>query len=446
MKAPHSHVGAVTGLQRLIRPALLAALLATTLPAWSAETLADAWRQALSMDARLRAADADTDAARATREAARGLALPKATASSSYTMLSREPAALIGLPSIPGITLPNQMPLSERNYATHALQATLPVYTGGRISAAVNAAEAGVQASGFERTRSEQAVKLDVAETYLNVLRARSALAAAERHLAALDAHAADVAELGKQGLVARNDILSVAVAQADARQRRTQAHNAAELSAAAYNRLLGRPLDGPVDVVEPASDMPGRPDIAALEARARNLRPEIALLGAHAEATDHEAEMERAGTRPQVGIKAAVMHEDNRYRVNQDIAQLMVGVQWDVFDGNVQRRRADAATARARAARERQDDAASLIALEVRKEWLAVGEADERLATTRTALAQADENLRVARDRYRNGVGTHTEVLDAEALRSLTDSNHLNAHYDLHLARLRLKRAVGEL
>jgi outer membrane protein TolC len=61
-------------------------------------------------------------------------------------------------------------------------------------------------------------------------------------------------------------------------------------------------------------------------------------------------------------------------------------------------------------------------------------------------SLAQADENLRVARDRYRNGVGTHTEVLDAEALRSLTDSNHLNAHYDLHLARLRLKKAVGEL
>jgi outer membrane protein TolC len=66
-------------------PLLLAALLATTLPAWSAETLADAWRQALSVDARLRAADADADAARATREAARGLALPKATASSSYT-------------------------------------------------------------------------------------------------------------------------------------------------------------------------------------------------------------------------------------------------------------------------------------------------------------------------------------------------------------------------
>ncbi|WP_284189863.1 hypothetical protein, partial [Zoogloea oryzae] len=45
--------------------ALLLPLFAAPLPA--AETLADAWRDALSVDARLRAADADADAARATR-------------------------------------------------------------------------------------------------------------------------------------------------------------------------------------------------------------------------------------------------------------------------------------------------------------------------------------------------------------------------------------------
>jgi outer membrane protein TolC len=217
----------------------------------AAETLADAWRAALAVDGRLRAADADADAARASLEAARGLALPKATASSSYTVLSKEPAARIGLPTLPGIALPDQMPLSERTYATHALQATLPVYTGGRITAAINAADIGVQASAFERSRSEQAVKLDVAEAWL-VLRSRRALAAAERHLAALDAHALDVDDLHKQGLVPRNDVLSVAVARADARQQLTRARHGVDLAAAAYNRLLRRPLDSPVDAAEP--------------------------------------------------------------------------------------------------------------------------------------------------------------------------------------------------
>jgi len=425
---------------------LLPLILTAAFPAPAAETLADAWRAALAVDGRLRAADADADAARAGLEAARGLALPKATASSRYTVLNKEPAARIGLPTLPGIALPDQMPLSERTYATHALQATLPIYTGGRITAAINAADIGVQASSFERSRSEQAVKLDVAEAWLSVLRSRRALAAAERHLAALDAHALDVDDLHKQGLVPRNDVLSVAVARADARQQLTRARHGVDLAAAAYNRLLRRPLDSPADAAEPPPVDAHRDALAGLAARARSLRPELALLGARAEATDQEAEVERAARRPQVGLSAALLHEDNRYRVNQDMAQVSIGVQWDLFDGGIQRQRADAASARARAARELQADTASLIELEVHREWLAVDEATERLTTTSAAMRQADENLRVARDRYRNGVGTHTEVLDAEALRTLTDGNHLNAHYDLHLARYRLKKAVGEL
>lgn len=425
---------------------LLSLLLGTAGPLHAAETLDDAWREALAVDARLRAADADADAARANLEAARGLALPKATASTRYTVLSKEPAARIGLPALPGIALPDQLPLSERTYATHALQATLPVYTGGRISAAIIGADIGVQASAHERRHSEQAVKLDVAEAWLGVLRSHRALAAAERHLAALDAHARDVDDLHRQGVVPRNDVLSVAVACADARQQLTRARHGRDLATAAYNRLLRRPLDAPADLAEPPPDSAGHDDLATLGARALRLRPELALLGARAEAGDQEAEMEHAARRPQVGLSAALLHEDNRYRVGQDVAQVAIGVQWDLFDGGIQRQRADAATARARAARERQADGASRVELEVRREWLSAEEAAQRLATTSAAVAQADENLRVARDRYRNGVGTHTEVLDAEALRSLTDHNHLNAHYDLHLARYRLKRAVGEL
>ena len=159
--SPDGHT-CVSGARRLAH-LLLPLLLTTAFPASAAETLADAWQAALAVDGRLRAADADADAARASLEAARGLALPKATASSSYTVLSKEPAARIGLPTLPGIALPDQMPLAERTYATHALQATLPIYTGGRITAAINAADIGVQASAFERSRSEQAVKLEVA-------------------------------------------------------------------------------------------------------------------------------------------------------------------------------------------------------------------------------------------------------------------------------------------
>ncbi|MGE0082535.1 MAG: TolC family protein, partial [Thiohalomonadaceae bacterium] len=69
-----------------------------------------------------------------------------------------------------------------------------------------------------------------------------------------------------------------------------------------------------------------------------------------------------------------------------------------------------------------------------------------KRIEVTQSAIAQAEENLRVVRDRYANGLSTNTEVLDAETLRVNSEANHAAALYDAALAGLRLKRAVGEL
>ncbi len=43
---------------------------------------------------------------------------------------------------------------------------------------------------------------------------------------------------------------------------------------------------------------------------------------------------------------------------------------------------------------------------------------ARKRVFVARKTPARADENLRVARDRYQHQAGTNTEVLDAETLR----------------------------
>lgn len=51
-----------------------------------------------------------------------------------------------------------------------------------------------------------------------------------------------------------------------------------------------------------------------------------------------------------------------------------------------------------------------------------------------------------MVRDRYANGLSTHSEVLDAETLRTNSEANHAAARYDAALSGLRLKRAVGDL
>jgi outer membrane protein len=83
---------------------------------------------------------------------------------------------------------------------------------------------------------------------------------------------------------------------------------------------------------------------------------------------------------------------------------------------------------------------------LQVRQAWLEMDETRHRLEVTHEAVAQAEENLKVARDRYRTGTGTNTEVLDAETLRVRSISNNDNAIYDSVMAGFSLRRAVGDL
>jgi outer membrane protein TolC len=122
------------------------------------------------------------------------------------------------------------------------------------------------------------------------------------------------------------------------------------------------------------------------------------------------------------------------------------LGAKWNVFDGGVVNHRAGAVERQAAALSEQREDLVSVVALQVRQAWLDVVETRKRLVVTQSAIAQAEENLRVVRDRYANGLSTHTEVLDAETLRATSEANHAAALYDAALAGLRLRRAVGEL
>ena len=89
-------------------------------------------------------------------------------------------------------------------------------------------------------------------------------------------------------------------------------------------------------------------------------------------------------------------------------------------------------------------EDARSLIALEVESAALNLDEATSRVAVAAEAVAQAEENLRMARELYSSGLGTNTQVLDAEALRVGALTNRDNARYDLQLARYQLRHAIG--
>ena len=87
-----------------------------------------------------------------------------------------------------------------------------------------------------------------------------------------------------------------------------------------------------------------------------------------------------------------------------------------------------------------------TLIRLQVRQTWLDMDESSKRIDVAEGTLGQADENLRVTRNRYLEGIGTNTEVLDAENMRLTSYVRYESATHDAALSVIRLHYAIGDL
>jgi len=432
---------AAPGRRTMLTALVAGALLAS---ATRAETLEDAWARALAHDRGLAAVRSQAEAAELDAAASRAQRWPTLAVGGGYTWLDQSPAFDFGFTGLP-ITPP---PLfAGDDFASASATLSLPVFTGGRITSGIAAAEARGRGAGAQALGAEQDLRLAVAEDYVGVLRARKALAVADSNVRTLEALAGDASAMFERELVPKNELLAIQVALADARQNRLRAANAAEIAQAAYNRRLGEPLDRPADIegsVPAPAALPN--DLDALVAMARERRTELAALGEQAQAYGQMAKMERARVLPQVSLTGAYNYLENQFLNDDAVMSAGVGVQWALFDGGQARKRAAALERTRRATLEQREDTESMIVLQVRQAWLGSEETRQRVRVTADAVAQAEENLRIARERYGAGLGTQTQLLEAETLRVQANTNRDNAELDAGLAQLRLARAVGAL
>jgi outer membrane protein len=164
------------------------------------------------------------------------------------------------------------------------------------------------------------------------------------------------------------------------------------------------------------------------------------------ARALEAQADATRAGIRPQVGFIVAFTYLGNNNQIPQGIGSALFYADWTITDSGATRRRAAAQRQQEVATLKRRADAAAAVALEVRTRWLDLHQARLRVPVARLAIAQAEENIAVVSDRYRQELSTYTEVLDAENRRVQSLTNFYNAIYDESQALFRLHRAVGDL
>jgi outer membrane protein TolC len=421
---------------------VLALLLFGILSPAFAETLDEAWVTALAEHRLIAAAEAQRESAEYALDRAKAEHLPRVDVTSAYTQLDAAPRFAFGDFASPKL-------FSSDNVLVANAQVTLPLYTGGQIASGIDAASSFAEASRHQQAQVIQDIKLGTAERFIDVLRAESRVVVADSNVTTLESQVQDARAQYELGSVPKNDYLAATVSLANAKQRQLQARNQLELARAAYNRYLGRPMTAEVvldSALRSGAIVADSERVEALVDRAVRDRHELSALALEADSLRAQSRAERAAQRPRIALTGGFQRLENQVLDDDEFWSVGVAVQWSPFDSGRIRSQAASLDRQARAVSYQRADLESLIALEVRQAWLNREEAAARQQVADAAVAQAVENLRVVRDRYKAGAGTNTEVLDAESLRALSLSNRDNARFDLAIARLRLARAVGAL
>ncbi len=119
--------------------------------------------------------------------------------------------------------------------------------------------------------------------------------------------------------------------------------------------------------------------------------------------------------------------------------------LQMPVFAGGQVQSRVREENALLEAARERLRKLELQIRLEVETAFLNIQAARERLEALTKAGEQAEESLRIEREKYELGKGSITDVLDAQTALLDTQTNYCRAMADYHTAQAQMKLAKGE-
>jgi outer membrane protein TolC len=116
----------------------------------------------------------------------------------------------------------------------------------------------------------------------------------------------------------------------------------------------------------------------------------------------------------------------------------------WNFWEWGKTKNRVDASRSRENQAAYALDNIKDQVTLEVKNEWLTLNEKQKQVAVAQKAIEQAEENYRISRERYREQVGTSTDVLDAETLLTRAKFDYFNALSEYNISIARLERAIG--
>jgi outer membrane protein TolC len=425
----------------------------TVLVAQDQLTLREAVRLAVSKHPAIEAAASQSRAAESRIKQARAGYLPRVNYTESWTR-SDNPVFVFS-------SLLLQRQFTESNFSIDSLnrpdflnnfqsQVALDqtVYDWGGRKSQVRTAELGHGMAAEQERTERMNLVARVIRSYYGAVLANASLTAARESLKSAEADAKRAEAVRDAGMSTDADVLSIRVHVAAVREQEIRRGYDVRVAMAALNEALGLPLESEHTLAAELTPAQLPADSARqYESAAGENRPELKQSEMAKQMAEQQKVAARAALLPQFGVRGAF--EANRQEfVRKGGANWLVSasLKWNLFDGFANRARVSEAQAMVDAANAQKRRAEQGVRLEVFKAWADAKAAEERMAVAAAAVAQAEESLRITKNRFDNGLSNVTDLLRNETALLDSRTRRLAAIHDQRIAVAQLELASGTL
>jgi OMF family outer membrane factor len=294
-------------------------------------------------------------------------------------------------------------------------------------------------------------LRLEVTRAYWALLTARETVRVVRISLDRLGEQR-DVARAQQSaGFVPPSDVLRVEAQRSRQRVLLIEAENAAAVVEADLRRLIGLETSIGIEIADRLDVLPQEvPEAEGLLVEAQDKRPERRAIEARIAGQGARASAADALRRPVLSIAGGYDVARPNPRVlpprarTDDSWDVSVNASWLLWDGGRARAAQQEASASQRAARERLAEFDSILSLEVLQRRLDLSSALAAVAAAGDEVGSAAEARRVIDERYRAGVATSVELLNAQVALLEAELNRTRTLANVRLAQARLDRVVG--
>jgi outer membrane protein TolC len=330
------------------------------------------------------------------------------------------------------------------------LQATYTILDAGRNQSSVRAAEEQVKFARLDLIRSEQQLRGQVIGAYYDLQQADSSIVINQAAVKDATRSLSDAQLQEKAGVGTKFDILRAQVQLATSNQNLVNAQGQQQTARKKIAQLLS---------VDNNTEFKAADAVRELGNWGYSLEDSVILAYKNRPEAKQQLTLRSASEQQQIVAAAADSAQVNlfaNYSLGkslststsaQDNYSLGAQLSWSFWDGGAAGARSSTEKVNKEIFENQFTTARNQIRFEVEQAYYSLGTSQKNIATSTQALKQAEESLKLARLRFQAGVGTQTDVIQAQTDLATARGNRITAilNYNRALSSLRTATVLVE-